>query len=176
MREQGKINQPEHTAGGSQNKGTKKLQRRAAPSPLEGRRQRGGARGKLSPREATPSHTTNRPWFLSKDFLRPDQRRALGRRREKAHRTRGKCAKPLAARAARCRGKKAHHARGEATQTSGCPGHSPRREKGRSTLGEAPKTAGCPARTRRVHPIHGDICLQHPALPAAVLNCTSEPK
>ena len=35
MGEQGKINQPEHTAGGSQNKGTEKLQRRAAPSPLE---------------------------------------------------------------------------------------------------------------------------------------------
>ena len=30
-----KINRPEHTAGGSQNKGTEKLQRRAAPSPLE---------------------------------------------------------------------------------------------------------------------------------------------
>ena len=29
------INRPEHTAGGSQNKGTEKLQRRAAPSPLE---------------------------------------------------------------------------------------------------------------------------------------------
>ena len=32
---EGKIDRPEHTAGGSQNKGTEKLQRRAAPSPLE---------------------------------------------------------------------------------------------------------------------------------------------
>ena len=38
-----KINRPEHTAGGSQNKGTEKLQRRAAPSPLE---EGGGGRGK----------------------------------------------------------------------------------------------------------------------------------
>ena len=30
-----KINRPEHTAGGSQNKGSEKLQRRAGPSPLE---------------------------------------------------------------------------------------------------------------------------------------------
>ena len=51
----------------------------------------GGERGKLSPREATPSHTANRPRFLSKDFLRPDRRRrALGPRREKARRTRGR--------------------------------------------------------------------------------------
>ena len=32
---EGRIDQPEHTAGSSQNKGTEKLQRRAAPSPLE---------------------------------------------------------------------------------------------------------------------------------------------
>ena len=98
---EGKINRPEHTAGGSQNKGTEKLQRRAAPSPLEvgGR---GGERGKLSPREATPSHPANRSRFLSEDFLRPDRRRALGPRREKAHRARGEGANlwlpgPLAA-------------------------------------------------------------------------------
>ena len=46
--------------------------------PAGGRRQGGGERGKLSPREATPSHTAKRPRFLSKDFLRPDRRRALG--------------------------------------------------------------------------------------------------
>ena len=40
---EGKINRPEHTAGGSQNTGTEKLQRRAAPSPLE---VGGGGRGK----------------------------------------------------------------------------------------------------------------------------------
>ena len=41
----GRIDRPEHTASGSQNKGTVKLQRRAAPSPLE---VRGGGRGKRS--------------------------------------------------------------------------------------------------------------------------------
>ena len=57
--------------------------------PAGGRRQGGGERGKLSPREATPSHTANRPRVLSEDFLRPDRRRALRPRREKALRTRG---------------------------------------------------------------------------------------
>ena len=33
-----KIDRPEHTAGGSQNKGIEKLQRRASPSPLEGKK------------------------------------------------------------------------------------------------------------------------------------------
>ena len=89
MGEQGKINRPEHTAGGSQNKGTEKLQRRAGPSPLEAGGG-GGERGKLSPRAATPSHPANRPRFLSKDFQRPDRRRALGPRREKARRTWGR--------------------------------------------------------------------------------------
>ena len=79
--------------------------------------------------------------------------RVLGPWREKAHRARGECAKPLAARAARW----------------GAGGV-------RSTQGEAPNTAGCPARTRRVLPKHGDICLQRPALPTAGLNCTREPK
>ena len=36
--------------------------------------------------------------------------------------------------------------------------------------GEAAKTAGCLARALRVLPIHSDICLQRPALPAAGLN------
>ena len=62
-------------AGGSQSKGTEKLQRRAAPSPLEGGG-RGRERGKLSPREATPSHPAHRPRVLSEDSLRPDRRRA----------------------------------------------------------------------------------------------------
>ena len=67
--ESGKINQLEHTAGGSQNKGTEKLQRRA-PHPRWRKEAGGGPRGKLSPREATPSHPANRPRFLSKEFLR----------------------------------------------------------------------------------------------------------
>ena len=38
--------------------------------PAGGRRQGGGERGKLSPREATPSHPANRPRFLSEEVLR----------------------------------------------------------------------------------------------------------
>ena len=60
------------------------------PHPRWRKEAGGGARGKLSPGEATPSHPANRPRFLSKDFLRPDRRRALGPRREKARSTRGK--------------------------------------------------------------------------------------
>ena len=64
----------------------------------------------------------------------------------------------------------------ERAQTSGRRSRSPRREKARSTRGEGAKTAGCLARTRRVLRTHSDICLQRPALPAAGLNWTSEPK
>ena len=48
-----KINWLEHTAGGSKNKGTEKLQRRAAPSPLEvgGR---GRRKGKTQPQRSHP--------------------------------------------------------------------------------------------------------------------------
>ena len=49
----GEINRLEHTGGGSQNKGTEKLQRRAAPSPLEvGGRGRG--KGKTQPQRSHP--------------------------------------------------------------------------------------------------------------------------
>ena len=65
--------------------------------PAGVRRQAGGEGDKLNPREATPSHLANRPWFLSKDFLRPDRRRALGPQREKAQCICGEGAKPLAA-------------------------------------------------------------------------------
>ena len=148
MGEPGKIDQPEHTALPAVHK-TKGLRNfREEPAHPRWRQETGGGeRGKLSPREATPSHLANRPQFLSKDFLRPDRRCALGPRREKA-----------------CR------ARGEAAQTSGCLGRSPRREKAHRTQGEAAKTSGCLARTRRVLPTHSDICLQLPALPAAGLN------
>ena len=70
MGEQGKINQPEHTAGNSQNKGTEKLQRRAGPSPLEvgGMGERKGAN---SAPEKPPLPTLQTgPRFLSKEFLR----------------------------------------------------------------------------------------------------------
>ena len=49
----GEINRPDHTAGGSQNKGTEKLQRRAAPSSLEvGGRGRG--KGQTQPQRSHP--------------------------------------------------------------------------------------------------------------------------
>ena len=56
----------EQTAGLSQNKRkTEQFQRRASqqrtgPSPAGGRRQRGGERGKISPRDGTPYRTANR--------------------------------------------------------------------------------------------------------------------
>ena len=65
-REREKINRPKHTAGHSQNKGTEQFQRRASwlwtgPSPTGGKRQGGGERGKLGPRDGTPYQTANRP-------------------------------------------------------------------------------------------------------------------
>ena len=78
MGEQGKINRPEHTAGGFQNIGTEKLQRRAGPSPLEvgGR---GEGKGANSAPEKLPAPTQKTgPWFLSKDFLRPHRPHTLG--------------------------------------------------------------------------------------------------
>ena len=123
MGEQGKINRTEHTAGGSQNKGTEKLQRRAAPSPLEvGGKEEG--KGENSAPEKPPPPTQQRgPRCPSKDFLRPDRRRALGSRREKACRTWG-----------------------EATKTFGCLSRSPRREKARGARENARKPlAACAA-------------------------------
>ena len=103
MGERGKINWPEHTAGGSQNKGTEKLREELA-RPRWRKEAGGGERGKLSPRDATPSHTANRPRFLSKDFLRPEAHWGRGGKRRAAP---GESApKPLAARAARCGGKR----------------------------------------------------------------------
>ena len=51
--ESGKINRLEHTAGGSQNKGTEKLQRRAVPSPLE-EGGRGRGKGQIQPQRSHP--------------------------------------------------------------------------------------------------------------------------
>ena len=94
---EGKVNRPEHTAGSSQNKGTEKLQRRAAPAPLEvgGRGEGKGANS--APEKPPPPTLQTGPRFLSKDFLRPDRRRALGPRREKAQCAREEGTKPLAA-------------------------------------------------------------------------------
>ena len=70
MGEQGKINQLEHTAGGLQNKGTEKLQRRAGPSLLEvgGRGEGEGANS--APEKASPPTLQIGLQFLSKDSLR----------------------------------------------------------------------------------------------------------
>ena len=107
MGEQGKINRPEHTAGGSQNKGTEKLQRRnsSAPSPLEEGGRGEGKGANSAPEKPPPPTWQTGTRFLSKDFLRPDRRRALGPQREQARRTQGVGAKPLAAWAARLREK-----------------------------------------------------------------------
>ena len=64
--------------------------REEPPHPRWRQEAGGGARGKLSPREATPSHPENRPRVLSEDSLRPDRQSALGPRREKARRTGGR--------------------------------------------------------------------------------------
>ena len=59
--ESGKINRPEHTTGGSQNKGAEKLQRRAAPSPLE-EGGRGRGKGQTQPQRSHPiSHRKQAP-------------------------------------------------------------------------------------------------------------------
>ena len=70
MGERGKINRPEHTAGGSENKGTEKLQRRPGPSPLEvgGKGEGKGANSALE-KPPPPTRPTG-PRFLSKEFLR----------------------------------------------------------------------------------------------------------
>ena len=143
-----KINQPEHTAGGSQNKGTEKLQRRAGPSPLEvGSRGEGkGANsapeklplpsckqapgsylkipetldGRHPPPGGSQLESNSSPTPLNK--CKPqahDQRRALGPRKEKARRIRGECA-----------------------QASGCLSHSPQREKARRIRGEGAQASG----------------------------------
>nr|CAI9689217.1 unnamed protein product [Rangifer tarandus platyrhynchus] len=87
-----KINRPEHTACGLQNKGTEKVQRRAGPSPLEVGGRGEGKRANSAPEKPPPPTLQTGPQFLSKDFLRPDWRCALGPRREKARRIRGDCA------------------------------------------------------------------------------------
>ena len=70
MGEQGKSNRLEQTTGGTQNKVTEKLQRRAGPSPLEegGREEEKGAN---SATEKLPPPTLQTGLLcLSKDFLR----------------------------------------------------------------------------------------------------------
>ena len=74
-----KINPPEFTAGGSQNKRTEKLQRRAGPSPLAvgGRVEGKGANS--APEKPPPPTLQTGPWFLFKEFLRIRTRRVAAR-------------------------------------------------------------------------------------------------
>ena len=60
---------PEHTAGGSQDKGTEKPQRRAAPSPQE-EGGRGRGKGQTQAQRSHPLPPGKPARFLSEDFLR----------------------------------------------------------------------------------------------------------
>ena len=66
----------EHTAGPFTEKGrTEQFQRRASlqrtgPYPAGDRRQGGGKRGKLCPRDSIPTKQPTGSQFLTKDFLR----------------------------------------------------------------------------------------------------------
>ena len=80
--------------------------------PAGGRRQGEGKGANSAPKKPPPPTLQTGPRFLSKDFLRPDRRCALGPRREKARCARGEVAKPLAAWASHHGGKR-HAAPGE---------------------------------------------------------------
>ena len=71
-REREKINQPEHTAGHSQNKAIPEKSELVADQATTGWRQEvgGGERGKLGPRDSTPTKLQTGLQFLTKDFLR----------------------------------------------------------------------------------------------------------
>ena len=65
-----KINRPEHTAGGLQNRGSEKLQRRAGPSPPEEGGSGEGKGANSAPKMASPTTLQTGLQFLTKDFLR----------------------------------------------------------------------------------------------------------
>ena len=67
---EGRIDRPEHTASGSQNKGTEKLQRRAGPSPREVGGGGGGEGANSAPEKPPPPTQQTGLRFLSKEFLR----------------------------------------------------------------------------------------------------------
>ena len=153
MGERGKINRPEHTAGGLQNKGTEKLQRRARPSPLEvGGRGKGKGANSAPEKPPPPTRKTGpgpaaragaaegkgaaRPWRGCQTSGCPGRSPP----REKVHHTRESALKPLAARATE----------GKGTPYPGrvCPSlwlPEPRREKARHTRGEGAQASGCPS-------------------------------
>ena len=75
-KEREKINQPEHTAAVRRTKGLSKSREELAgcgpdrPSLAGGRRQGGGERGRLGPKDRSPYHTASRPPVSNQDFLR----------------------------------------------------------------------------------------------------------
>ena len=71
-REREKISQPKHTAGHSQNKATPEKSELVADQAITRWRQEvgGGERGKLGPRDGTPTNLQTGLQFLTKDFLR----------------------------------------------------------------------------------------------------------
>ena len=183
MGEQGKINWPEHTTGGVQNKGTEKLQRRAGPSPLEvGGRGQGKGANSARRRHRLP-HGKQVPGSDLKTSRDPtgSARWAHGGKRRAAP---GESVpKPLAARATQAgEGTKGRRNRIRAfvedpkTGTALNAGPAPYRAAGSlsSVDGESTDTPvwGKPsvAGTRGVQSTHSDVCLQRPALPVAGLN------
>ena len=92
-KEREKINRLEHTAGSSQNKGSEQVQRRASrllTSPAlesRGRRQGGGERGKLGPKDGIPYHTANRPPVSNQRLEILDGQHRLGGSRLNTRRT-----------------------------------------------------------------------------------------
>ena len=75
QQERERINQPEHTAGRSQNKGTEQVQRRArrlrtSPAPPEAGGRGEGKGANSAPEVASPTKLQTGLQFLTKDFLR----------------------------------------------------------------------------------------------------------
>ena len=144
MGEQGKINRPEHTASGSQNKGTEKLQKRAGPSPLEVGGSGEGKGANSAPEKPPPPTLQTGPQFLSKEFLRfwmVDIRQPGGSRLGANSSPTLNKRKPQSARAGAAEGKGAPHPgrgrpslwlpeplaeEGKGPQASGCLGRSGR--------------------------------------------------
>ena len=119
------------------------------------RKEAGGrGKGQTQPQRSHPSHPANRPRLLSKDFLRPDRRHALGPQREKARRTRGECAQASGCLSLSPRKEKARRARREGPQASGCLSRSPRRENARRARGESTQASGCLSHSPRREKVH----------------------
>ena len=107
-----KINRPEHIAGGSQNKGTKKLQRRAGPSLLEvGGSGEGKGANSAPEKPPPPTRQTGPGSYLKTSWVSTGGAR-WGRRGKRPTAPGERSPKPLAAPDAR-RGGKRRTASGE---------------------------------------------------------------